>query len=110
MLKLMKYEFRKTAFSKLILLHLRQYQKWHFCWEYSWKRIIFWQWERYFAFMCSDRYRLYWPGERDGTAERSEYEAELYVISHTPQQLRDSWGKSTENGISILVTGIFFVL
>ena len=45
--------------------------------------------------MCSDRYRLYWPGECDGTAERFEYEAELYVISHTPQQLRDSWGKST---------------
>lgn len=51
MLKLMKYELRKTAFSKLVLLVITAVAEIAFLIGVFWKRIIFWQWEL-FSWSC----------------------------------------------------------
>lgn len=51
MLKLMKYELRKTAFSKLVLLVITAVAEIAFLIVYFGKRIIFWQWEL-FSWSC----------------------------------------------------------
>ena len=51
MLKLMKYELRKTAFSKLVLLVITAVAEIAFLIGVFWKGIIFWQWEL-FSWSC----------------------------------------------------------
>lgn len=51
MLKLMKYELRKTAFSKLVLLVITAVAEIAFLIGVFRKRIIFWQWEL-FSWSC----------------------------------------------------------
>ena len=78
MLKLMKYEFRKTGFSKLILLVVTLVA------ELAFLLGVFLEKDR---LLCSDWHCLYRAGKRAGAAPGSEYEAELYVVPDTAQQL-----------------------
>lgn len=111
MLKLMKYEFRKTAFSKLILLILTAVS------EVAFLLGIFLEKERLmatsvmFLALCAVIGIAYIGLESVMVLYRDLNTKQSYMLFLTPQNSYEILGaKVLENGLSILITGIFFAL
>ena len=111
MLKLMKYEFRKTGFSKLILLVITLVA------ELAFLLGVFLEKDRLLAtgimilFLCAVIGIAYIGLESVLALHRDLNTKQSYMLFLTPHSSYEILGaKVLENGISILVTGIFFVL
>ena len=111
MLKLMKYEFRKTGFSKLILLAVTLVA------ELAFLLGVFLEKDRLLAigimilFLCAVIGIAYIGLESVLVLHRDLNTKQSYMLFLTPHNSYEILGaKVLENGISILVTGIFFAL
>ena len=111
MLKLMKYEFRKTGFSKLILLVITLVA------EVGFLLGVFLEKDRLLAtgimilFLCVVIGIAYIGLESVMTLHRDLNTKQSYMLFLTPHSSYEILGaKVLENGISILVTGLFFAL
>ena len=111
MLKLMKYEFRKTGFSKLILLVITLVA------DLAFLLGVFLEKDRLLAtgimilFLCAVIGIAYIGLESVLALHRDLNTKQSYMLFLTPHSSYEILGaKVLENGISILVTGIFFVL
>lgn len=109
MLKLMKYEFRKTAFSKLILLSIT------FLFEIVYLLGIFLKKDSFistgitFLTLCAIMGILYIGLESVTILHRDLNTKQSYMLFLTPKNSYQILGaKILENGISILLTGVFF--
>ena len=109
MLKLMKYEFRKTAFSKLILLSIT------FLFEIVYLLGIFLKKDSFistgitFLTLCAIMGILYIGLESVTILHRDLNTKQSYMLFLTPKSSYQILGaKILENGISILLTGVFF--
>ena len=111
MLKLMKYEFRKTGFSKLILLVVTLAA------ELAFLLGVFLEKDRLLAtgimilFLCAVIGIAYIVLESVLALHRDLNTKQSYMLFLTPHSSYEILGaKVLENGISILITGIFFAL
>lgn len=111
MLKLMKYEFRKTGFSKLILLVITLVA------EVGFLLGVFLEKDRLLAtgimilFLCVVIGIAYIGLESVMALHRDLNTKQSYMLFLTPHSSYEILGaKVLENGISILVTGIFFLV
>ena len=109
MLKLMKYEFRKTAFSKLILLSIT------FLFEIVYLLGIFLKKDSFistgitFLTLCAIMGILYIGLESVTILHRDLNTKQSNMLFLTPKSSYQILGaKILENGISILLTGVFF--
>ena len=109
MLKLMKYEFRKTAFSKLILLAITAVS------EVAFLLGVFLEKDNMLAtgvmllFFCAVIGIAYIGLESVMALQRDLNTKQSYMLFLTPHSSYEILGaKVLENGISILITGIFF--
>lgn len=109
MLKLMKYEFRKTAFSKLILLSIT------FLFEIVYLLGIFLKKDSFISTgitsltLCAIMGILYIGLESVTILHRDLNTKQSYMLFLTPKNSYQILGaKILENGISILLTGVFF--
>ena len=109
MLKLMKYELRKTAFSKLVLLVIHSS-----CRNCIFNRCIL---EKdnilamgiIFLVMCTIFGVIYIGIESVNVLHRDlNTQTELYVISHTKEQLSDSGTRSWKMEFPLSWPGAFF--
>lgn len=90
MLKLMKYELRKTAFSKLVLLVITAVAEIAFLIGVFWKKDNILAMGIIFLVMCTIFGVIYIGIESVNVLHRDLNTKELYVISHTKEQLSDS--------------------
>ena len=111
MLKLMKYEFRKTGFSKLILLVVTLVA------ELAFLLGVFLEKDRLLAtgimilYLCAVIGIAYIGLESVLALHRDLNTKQSYMLFLTPHSSYEILGaKVLENGISILITGIFFAL
>ena len=111
MLKLMKYEFRKTGFSKLILLVVTLVA------ELAFLLGVFQEKDRLLAtgimilYLCAVIGIAYIGLESVLALHRDLNTKQSYMLFLTPHSSYEILGaKVLENGISILITGIFFAL
>lgn len=111
MLKLMKYEFRKTAFSKLILLSIT------FVCEIVYLLGVFLKKDTplslgiAFLVGCATMGILYIGLESVTVLHRDLNTKQSYMLFLTPKNSYEILGaKILENGISILLTGVFFAV
>lgn len=109
MLKLMKYEFRKTAFSKVILLLITAVL------EVAFLLGVFLKNDRLLAvgivllMLCTVMGILYTGLNSVITLHRDLNTKQSYMLFLTPKSSYEILGaKILENGISIVLTGIFF--
>ena len=92
MLKLMKYELRKTAFSKLVLLVITAVAEIAFLIGVFWKKDNILAMGIIFLVMCTIFGVIYIGIESVNAPHRDlKYQTELYVISYAKEQLSDSW-------------------
>ena len=111
MLKLMKYEFRKTAFSKLILLALTAVSEVAFLLGVFLEKNNLVAMGEIFLLLCAVIGIAYIGLESVMVLQRDLNTKQSYMLFLTPHSSYEILGaKVLENGISILVTGIFFVL
>ena len=111
MLKLMKYEFRKTAFSKLILLALTAVSEVAFLLGIFLEKNNLLAMGEIFLLLCAVIGIAYIGLESVMVLQRDLNTKQSYMLFLTPHSSYEILGaKVLENGISILVTGIFFVL
>lgn len=111
MLKLMKYEFRKTAFSKLILLALTAVSEVAFLLGVFLEKNNLLAMGEIFLLLCAVIGIAYIGLESVIVLQRDLNTKQSYMLFLTPHSSYEILGaKVLENGISILVTGIFFVL
>ena len=111
MLKLMKYELRKTAFSKLVLLVITAVAEIAFLIGVFWKKDNILAMGIIFLVMCTIFGVIYIGIESVNVLHRDLNTKQSYMLFLTPHSSYEILGaKVLENGISILVTGIFFVL
>lgn len=111
MLKLMKYEFRKTAFSKLILLAITATAEIAFLLGVFLKKDRLLATGVMFLFLCAVVGIIYIGLESVIALQRDLNTKQSYMLFLTPHNSYEILGaKVLENGISILVTGIFFVI
>ncbi len=111
MLKLMKYEFRKTAFSKLILLAVTAVSEVAFLLGVFLKKDNLLATGVMFLFLCAVIGIAYIGLESVMALQRDLNTKQSYMLFLTPHSSYEILGaKVLENGISILVTGMFFVI
>ena len=111
MLKLMKYELRKTAFSKLVLLVITAVAEIAFLIGVFWKKDNILAMGIIFLVMCTIFGVIYIGIESVNVLHHDLNTKQSYMLFLTPHSSYEILGaKVLENGISILVTGIFFVL
>ena len=87
MLKLMKYEFRKTAFSKLILLCITMVV------ESVYLLGVFLKKDNLLFIGIMLLNPVHWSGKHKCFAAGSEHETKLYVVSYPKEQLSDPWSQ-----------------
>lgn len=111
MLKLMKYEFRKTMFSKMILLSITAVL------ELMYLAGLFFEQEKLFfismpgLLMCASFGVLYIGLESLSIFQRDLNTKQSYMLFMTPHSSYKILGaKVLENGISILGTGVCYIL
>ncbi len=111
MLKLIKYEFRKTMFSKFILLFLTALA------EIAFLLGVFAEWERALQIgvgglvMCSMIGLFYIGIESLLVFHRDLNTKQSYMLFLTPHNSFEILGaKVLENGLSIFITGIFYLV
>lgn len=111
MLKLMKYEFRKTAFSKLILLIITAVAELAFLLGIFLEKDNLLATGIMFLFLCAIIGIAYIGLESVMVLYRDLNSKQSYMLFLTPHSSYEILGaKVLENGLSILVTGIFFAL
>lgn len=109
MLKLMKYEFRKTAFSKLILLSITLLSEIVYLLGIFLKKDMFLSSGIMFLVLCATMGILYIGLESVTVLHRDLNTKQSYMLFLTPKSSYQILGaKILENGISILITGAFF--
>lgn len=109
MLKLMKYEFRKTAFSKLILLSITLLSEIVYLLGIFLKKDVFLSSGIMFLVLCATMGILYIGLESVTVLHRDLNTKQSYMLFLTPKSSYQILGaKILENGISILITGAFF--
>lgn len=111
MLKLMKYEFRKTAFSKLILLCITMVVEIVYLLGVFLKKdnLIFIG--IMLLILCATAGILYIGLESINVLQRDLNTKQSYMLFLTPRSSYQILGaKILENGISILLTGVFFAV
>ena len=109
MLKLMKYEFRKTAFSKLILLSITLLSEIVYLLGIFLKKDVFLSSGIMFLVLCATMGILYIGLESVTVLHRDLNTKQSYMLFLTPNSSYQILGaKILENGISILITGAFF--
>ncbi len=111
MIKLMKYEFRKNLFSKIILLILTAVG------EAAYLAGVFLKWEDGFGIgmivlsLCSIFGIMYMGMEGLITFHRDLNTKQSYMLFLTPHSSYQILGaKVVENGLTIFLTGIFYAL
>ena len=107
----MKYEFRKTAFSKLILLAVTAVSEVAFLLGVFIKKDNLLAMGVMFLFLCAVIGIAYIGLESVMALQRDLNTKQSYMLFLTPHSSYEILGaKVLENGISILVTGMFFVV
>ena len=111
MLKLMKYELRKTAFSKLVLLVITAVAEIAFLLGVFLKKDNLLAIGIVFLFMCAIFGVIYIGIESVNALYRDLNTKQSYMLFLTPKSSYEILGaKILENGISIVMTGAFFAL
>ena len=111
MLKLMKYEFRKTAFSKFILIAITVVAELAFLLGIFLKKDNLLSMGIMFLFLCAVIGIAYIGLESVIVLQRDLNTKQSYMLFLTPHNSYEILGaKVLENGISILITGVCFVL
>ena len=105
----MKYEFRKTAFSKLILLSITLLSEIVYLLGIFLKKDVFLSSGIMFLVLCATMGILYIGLESVTVLHRDLNTKQSYMLFLTPKSSYQILGaKILENGISILITGAFF--
>ena len=111
MLKLMKYELRKTAFSKLVLLVITAVAELAFLLGVFLKKDNLLAIGIVFLFMCAVFGVIYIGIESVNVLYRDLNTKQSYMLFLTPKSSYEILGaKILENGISIVMAGVFFAL
>lgn len=111
MLKLMKYELRKTAFSKLVLLVITAVAEFAFLLGVFLKKDNLLAIGIVFLFMCAVFGVIYIGIESVNVLYRDLNTKQSYMLFLTPKSSYEILGaKILENGISIVMAGVFFAL
>ena len=105
MLKLMKYELRKTAFSKLVLLVITAVAEIAFLIGVFWKKDNILAMGIIFLVMCTIFGVIYIGIESVNVLHRDLNTKQSYMLFLTP---KSSYQILLENGISIIMAGAFF--
>lgn len=109
MLKLMKYELRKTAFSKLVLLVITAVAEIAFLIGVFWKKDNILAMGIIFLVMCTIFGIIYIGIESVNVLHRDLNTKQSYMLFLTPKSSYQILGaKILENGISIIMAGAFF--
>ena len=109
MLKLMKYELRKTAFSKLVLLVITAVAEIAFLIGVFWKKDNILAMGIIFLVMCTIFGVIYIGIESVNVLHRDLNTKQSYMLFLTPKSSYQILGaKILENGISIIMAGAFF--
>ena len=109
MLKLMKYELRKTAFSKLVLLVITAAAEIAFLIGVFWKKDNILAMGIIFLVMCTIFGVIYIGIESVNVLHRDLNTKQSYMLFLTPKSSYQILGaKILENGISIIMAGAFF--
>ena len=109
MLKLMKYELRKTAFSKLVLLVITAVADIAFLIGVFWKKDNILAMGIIFLVMCTIFGVIYIGIESVNVLHRDLNTKQSYMLFLTPKSSYQILGaKILENGISIIMAGAFF--
>lgn len=107
----MKYEFRKSASSKLILLVLTAVLNWHFWGAVFFKGYNLMGTGMMFLILCAFFGVFYIGLEGIMTLYRDLNSKQSYMLFLTPKSSYEILGaKILENGISILMAGAFFIV
>ena len=111
MLKLMKYELRKTAFSKLVLLVITAVAELAFLLGVFLKKDNLLAIGIVFLFMCAVFGVIYIGIESVNVLYHDLNTKQSYMLFLTPKSSYEILGaKILENGISIVMAGVFFTL
>ena len=111
MLKLMKYELRKTAFSKLVLLVITAVAEIAFLLGVFFKKDNLLAIGIVFLFLCAIIGVVYIGIESVNVLHRDLNTKQSYMLFLTPKSSYQILGaKILENGISIVMTGVFFAV
>ena len=111
MLKLMKYEFRKTAFSKLVLLVITAVMEIAFLLGIFLKKDNLLAMGIVFLFMCAIFGIIYIGIESVNVLYRDLNTKQSYMLFLTPKSSYQILGaKILENGLSIVMAGAFFTV
>ena len=111
MLKLMKYELRKTAFSKLVLLVITAVAEIAFLIGVFWKKDNILAMGIIFLVMCTIFGVIYIGIESVNVLHRDLNTKQSYMLFLTPKSSYQILGaKILENGISIIMAGAFFAV